>query len=58
MRAVEQIGFFTGLGVVIVFLAALALGRLSVIGVREARLAESAGAEDAQARTAGVGPFS
>jgi hypothetical protein len=34
-RAVEQIGFFTGLGVVIVFLAALALGRLSVVGVRE-----------------------
>ena len=36
-RAVEQIGFFTGLGVVIVFLAALALGRLTVIGVRESR---------------------
>jgi hypothetical protein len=34
-RAVEQIGFFTGLGVVIVFLAALALGRLLVVGVRE-----------------------
>lgn len=34
-RAVEQIGFFTGLGVVIVFLAALALGRLSVVGIRE-----------------------
>ena len=34
-RAVEQIGFFTGLGVAIVFLAALALGRLSVVGVRE-----------------------
>jgi hypothetical protein len=32
MRAVlEQIGFFTGLGVVIVFLAAVALGRLTVI---------------------------
>jgi hypothetical protein len=34
-RVVEQIGFFTGLGVVIVFLAALALGRLSVVGVRD-----------------------
>jgi hypothetical protein len=34
-RAVEQIGFFTGLGVAIVFLAALALGRLSVVGIRE-----------------------
>ncbi len=28
MRVMEQIGFCTGLGVVIVFLAALALGRL------------------------------
>jgi hypothetical protein len=34
-RAVEQIGFFTGLGLVIVFLAAVALGRFTVIGVRE-----------------------
>lgn len=32
---VEQIGFFTGLGVVIVFLAAAAIGRFSVVGVRE-----------------------
>jgi hypothetical protein len=37
-RVVEQIGFFTGLGVVIVFLAALALGRLSVVGIREAAI--------------------
>jgi hypothetical protein len=29
--ALEQLGFFTGLGVVIVFLAAVALGRLTVI---------------------------
>jgi hypothetical protein len=36
-RVVEQLGFFTGLGTVIVFLAALALGRLSVIGVRDLR---------------------
>src|SRR5258707_2282682 len=34
-RVVEQIGFFTGLGVVIVFLAALALGRLLVVGIRD-----------------------
>lgn len=39
MRALEELGFFTGLGVVIVFLAALALGRLSVVGVRDTRLA-------------------
>lgn len=36
---IEQIGFFTGLGVVIVFLAAAALGRFSVVGVREAQAA-------------------
>jgi len=41
-RALEQIGFFTGLGVVIVLLAAAALGRFSVISVRDARRAESA----------------
>jgi hypothetical protein len=31
----EQLGFFTGLGVVIVFVAALALGRLTVLGARD-----------------------
>jgi hypothetical protein len=40
LRQVEHLGFFTGLGVVIVFVAALALGRLTVIGAREARMAE------------------
>jgi hypothetical protein len=39
-RAVEQIGFFTGLGLVIVFLAAVALGRFTVIGVRERPVVE------------------
>lgn len=47
---VEQIGFFTGLGVVIVFLAATAIGRFSVVGVREvnaaAANAESVAASD------------
>jgi hypothetical protein len=38
-RFVEQIGFFTGLGLVVVFLAAVALGRFTVIGVNDARLA-------------------
>ncbi len=38
-RAGELIGFYTGLGVVIVLLAAMALGRFSVISVRDARLA-------------------
>ena len=41
IRQVEHLGFFTGLGVVIVFVAALALGRLTVVGVRDARLAEA-----------------
>jgi hypothetical protein len=38
IRQLEHLGFFTGLGVVIVFVAALALGRLTVVGVRDARL--------------------
>ena len=38
-RTVEEIGFFTGLGVVIVFSAALALGRLAVVATRDAELA-------------------
>jgi hypothetical protein len=41
-RALEQIGFFTGLGVVIVLLAAMAVGRFSVISVSDARRAERA----------------
>lgn len=40
-RVVEQIGFFTGLGVAAVFVAALALGRLSVIAVRDTSLPPS-----------------
>lgn len=44
-RVVEQIGFFTGLGIVIVFLAAVALGRFTVIGVRERTLAEPPAAQ-------------
>lgn len=40
VRVLEEISYFTGLGVVIVFLAAMSIGRLSVIGVRDARLAE------------------
>jgi hypothetical protein len=33
--ALEEVGFFTGLGVVIVFLAALGLGRNSVVSVKD-----------------------
>jgi hypothetical protein len=50
-RVTEQIGFFTGLGVVVVFVAAVALGRFTVVGVNDAELAaaERAGAR-AQAK--------
>ena len=40
--AAENLGFFTGLGVLIVFFAALALGRFAVVGVRETAIAERA----------------
>jgi hypothetical protein len=48
-RLVEQIGFFTGLGVVIVFLAAVALGRFTVIGHRERLAAEPPAVEQVPA---------
>jgi hypothetical protein len=41
-RSVEQIGFFTGIGLAVVFVAAVALGRLTVIGVRDTRVAAPA----------------
>jgi len=41
-QVVELLTFFTGLGVVIVFFGALALGRFSVVGAREARWAAEA----------------
>ena len=44
LRQLEHLGFYTGLGVVIVFVAALALGRLTVVGVRDARLADRSAA--------------
>jgi hypothetical protein len=43
MRVVEQIGFFYGLGVAIVLLAALALGRLTVVGTRDVALSSEPG---------------
>jgi hypothetical protein len=51
-RALEQIGFFTGLGIVIVLLAGMALGRFSVIGVRETRMAERAARAEQEAAAA------
>jgi len=57
-RTAAQLGYFYGLGVVILFLAAFALGRLAVVGVRdvlvaerdERRAAELARAEEERAR--------
>jgi hypothetical protein len=37
----EHLGMFTGLGVLIVFLAAIALGRVTVVGVRDQRAAQA-----------------
>jgi hypothetical protein len=51
---IEQIGFFTGLGVVIVFLAAAALGRFSVVGVREAEAVAPVEETDDNAETTRV----
>ncbi len=41
-RSLEQIGFFTGLGLAVAFVAAVALGRLTVIAVRDTRVAPRA----------------
>jgi hypothetical protein len=38
--ALEELGFFIGLGVIIVFFAALALGRFAVVGVKDVALAD------------------
>lgn len=45
----EQLSFFQGLGAVIIMLAAVALGRFLVVGVREARRAEAGRVERAEA---------
>jgi hypothetical protein len=53
-RAMEQIGFFPGLGVVIVGIASVAIGRLSLVSVRDAsvaRPAEAAAGEPFDDRT-------
>jgi hypothetical protein len=55
-RALVELGYFTGLGVVIVFLAALSLGRLTVVGVRDARLSERAAERAAEEEPAVTEP--
>jgi hypothetical protein len=60
LHVAEQIGFFYGLGVAILFFGALALGRLSVVGLVDARLAglhrrtAVTGEEETEAETAAV----
>jgi hypothetical protein len=60
-KAMEQVGFFHGLGVAIVCIAAIALGRLSLVSVRDASVAEPSMAtapdadETAPVSGAGVG---
>lgn len=54
-RVAEEIGFFSGLGVVILLFAAMALGRLSLISVGDARLAEDTPVASRQPAPAGVG---
>jgi hypothetical protein len=49
--ALEQIGFFAGLGVVIVCVASVALGRLSVVSVRDSRIAVDEAADEEFAST-------
>jgi hypothetical protein len=45
-QVAEWLGFFLALGVVIVFLAAMAIGRMSSISVRDARIARRRALED------------
>ncbi|WP_019630612.1 hypothetical protein [Actinomadura atramentaria] len=54
-RLTESLSGFTGLGTVITFLAAMALGRFAVVGVRDARRAERAAAAGGGAATAREG---
>lgn len=45
-QVAEWLGFFLALGVVIVFVAAMSLGRMSVVSVRDARIARERAADD------------
>ncbi|MEX0427035.1 hypothetical protein AB3X52_05330 [Nocardioides sp. DS6] len=54
-QTVEYVGFFGGLGAAILFLAAFALGRFAVVGVREASRAADRVAPAERAKTAPAG---
>ena len=53
----EHLAFFTGLGVVIVFISALALGRLAVIGARDVEIVTSRVAPDEEPVTVPAGAW-
>ena len=55
-RAAEEIGFFTGLGAVIIFVAAIAIGRLSVVSARDTKVAGRAAKDSPEAILADPGP--
>lgn len=48
-RAAEEIGFFTGLGAVIICVAAIAIGRLSVVSARDTKAAGRAAKDSPEA---------
>ena len=50
MRIMEQIGFFSALGVVIVFIAAAAFGRIAVGGLRDPRRRDRSAGRDGPGR--------
>ncbi len=52
LRALESLAFFYALGALIIFFAAVALGRLSVLSVRDVRFARRREAAAAEARAA------
>jgi hypothetical protein len=52
----ERLAFFTGLGVLIVFIAALALGRLAVIGARDVEIVTSRGVREEEPVTVPSAP--
>jgi hypothetical protein len=56
MRVLEQIGFFTGLGIVIVLVAAMAIGRVSAVPARV--VPETSTPETASTDTAPTEPVS
>ncbi|MFI0349519.1 hypothetical protein [Actinomadura sp. 9N407] len=55
-RLAEQLAGFTALGVIVVFLAAFALGRMAVVGVREAGMYGEEPAPDTSGTTQPIAP--